>query len=229
MSAEPRRADGSPSASETDGLDARLDYGAGGLSADDLAADPLVQLQRWLDVAAETDQLVEPSAMALATVDADGRPALRTVLLRRIVGGRLLFFTSYRSRKAAHLEASPHAALLFRWANPTRQVEVRGAVERATAAESDAYFATRPRGSQLGAHTSPQSAAIPDRAALDRLVEATERRFADVEEVPRPDDWGGYALTPSEVECWQGRSSRLHDRFRYSREGDGWTVTRLAP
>lgn len=211
-------------------VNVRRDYGDRGLDRDDLDADPLVQLQRWLDHAATTDQLVEPSAMALATVDAQGRPALRTVLLRRIADGRLLFFTSYGSRKAAHLDAVPECALLFRWANPTRQVEVRGTVARATAAESDAYFASRPRGSQIGAHVSPQSQPIPDRAALDDLVERTEARFADAEEVPRPEGWGGYAVTPTSWEFWQGRSSRLHDRFAYAPDGaGGWVVQRLAP
>lgn len=212
-----------------DPVEARKDYGDGGLDLEDLAADPFEQLDRWLADAARTDQLVEPSAMVLATVDPDGHPAARTVLLRRITDGRLLFFTSYGSRKAAHLEAHPHVSLLFRWANPTRQVEVQGTVEKAAREESDAYFASRPRGSQIGAHVSPQSRPLPDRATLDAMVVATEARFADVEAIPRPVDWGGYAVTPTAWEFWQGRSSRLHDRFTYSPIDGGWRIQRLAP
>jgi pyridoxamine 5'-phosphate oxidase len=211
-------------------VNARRDYGPEGFDEADLAADPLVQLRRWLDEAATTDQLVEPSAMALATVDAAGRPAVRTVLLRGIADGRLLFFTSYASRKAAQLDEHPHAALLFRWANPTRQVEVQGTVARATAAESDAYFATRPRGHQLGAHASPQSQAIPDRAWLEAHVAEVEAAFDGVDPVPRPAGWGGYAVTPTRVELWQGRTSRLHDRVVYEPDGaGGWSRRRLAP
>lgn len=211
-------------------VNVRRDYGERGLEREDLDADPIVQLSRWLEEAARTDQLVEPSAMALATVAADGRPALRTVLLRSIADGRLLFFTSYSSRKAAHIEAHPDVALLFRWAAPQRQVEICGRAVRATAEESDAYFATRPRGSQIGAHVSPQSEPLPDRASLDAMVESVTARFDGVAEVPRPEGWGGYAVTPDAVEFWQGRTSRLHDRFRYDRLPDHtWTRTRLAP
>lgn len=208
----------------------RMDYDQQTLVADDLEEDPVAQLQKWLDTASSTDQLVEPSAMALATVDNEGRPAARTVLLRGIINGRLLFFTNYESRKARHLEANGEAALLFRWANPQRQVEVRGTVERATAAESDEYFASRPRGSQIAAHVSPQSSQIDDREWLDQRAQTITTRFEGVEVIPRPGNWGGYALTPQTFEFWQGQSSRLHDRFRYYRApGERWTVHRLAP
>jgi pyridoxamine 5'-phosphate oxidase len=207
-----------------------MDYGQHQMDPGDLDPDPVVQLEQWLADAARTDQLVEPSAMALATVDPDGCPAVRTVLLRGVAHGRLLFFTSYRSRKATHLDANPRVSLLFRWANPQRQVEVRGTAQRATAAESDAYFATRPRGSQIGAHVSPQSQVIPDRAWLDRHVAQVEASFEGVAAIPRPPDWGGYAVTPQSVEFWQGRTNRLHDRVRYDRQPDGsWTRVRLAP
>ncbi|MGI9016534.1 MAG: pyridoxamine 5'-phosphate oxidase [Euzebya sp.] len=210
-------------------MSVRIDYGQHELTADHLDPDPLTQLQSWLDTAAQTDQLAEPSAMALATVDPDGQPALRTVLLRRIAQGRLLFFTNYGSRKADHLAGNPFVAGLFRWANPARQVEVRGRVARATPQESDDYFASRPRGSQIGAHVSPQSRPLADRATLDHMVEEVTARFNGLE-VPRPDDWGGYAITPSSFEFWQGRTSRLHDRFTYVAGPQGaWTIQRLAP
>lgn len=211
-------------------VNVRMDYGHRDLDPGELDPDPVVQLQAWLAEAARSDQLVEPSAMALATVDTEGRPALRTVLLREVVDGRLLFFTNYGSRKAQQLDATGEASLLFRWANPQRQVEVCGAVARATAAESDAYFASRPRDSQIGAHASPQSTPLTDRAQLDAMVAAVVARFEGVDPIPRPEGWGGYAVTPRSVEFWQGRSSRLHDRIRYDRsEGGAWTQIRLGP
>jgi pyridoxamine 5'-phosphate oxidase len=211
-------------------VSARRDYGDLGLDVGDLDPDPLAQLQRWLDHAATSDQLVEPSAMALATVDDEGRPALRTVLLRGVHDGRLLFFTSYGSRKGRHLARNPHVALLFRWAHPTRQVEVRGTAVPARPEESDAYFATRPRGSRIGAHASPQSQPIADRAALEQAVDDVAAAFDGVADVPRPEGWGGYAVTPVAFEFWQGRRSRLHDRFTYTRDAaGGWRIQRLAP
>lgn len=211
-------------------VNVRMDYGDHDLRDDDLVADPVQQLQVWLHDAAQTDQLVEPSAMALATVDAAGRPALRTVLLRRITEGRLLFFTSYGSRKATDVAANPQVSLLFRWANPLRQVEVCGTAARATREESDAYFAGRPRDSQIGAHVSPQSQPLADRAELDAMVARVTASFDGVEVIPRPEGWGGYAVIPTSVEFWQGRTSRLHDRFRYDRRPDQtWSRTRLAP
>ncbi len=210
-------------------VNVRMDYGADELDDGDLHDDPFEQLRRWLSHAGTHDQLVEPSAMALGTVDAEGRPALRTVLLRRIIDERLLFFTSYGSRKAQHLDVTPEASLLFRWAHPQRQVEVRGSVNRATPQESDDYFASRPRGSQIGAHVSPQSKPLRDRAELDARVAAVEATFDGVEPIPRPADWGGYAVAPRSMEFWQGRTSRLHDRFVYTRTEEGWTRQRLAP
>lgn len=211
-------------------VNVRIDYGDRDLDVSDLAADPLAQLQTWLAHAARSDQLVEPSATALATVDAEGRPTLRTVLVRGITEGRLVFFTNYGSRKAQHIAADPHVCLLFRWANPPRQVELIGTAAPATSEESDAYFATRPRDSQIGAHVSPQSRPLASREELETRVAEVTASFEDVAAIPRPQDWGGYAVTPTTLEFWQGRHSRLHDRIRYDLQPDQtWTRTRLAP
>ena len=212
----------------TDPVSERRGYGDDGLEADDLQADPIAQLQAWLHHAGTSDQGVEASAMTLATVDREGRPAARTVLLRRIKNGRLYFYTSYGSRKARHLDDNANVALLFRWANPARQVEVLGSAVRATAAESDAYFASRPRGSQLGAHASPQSAPIESRRVLDERLAEIEA-MVGTGEVPRPEGWGGYVVTPRRFEFWQGRDDRLHDRFVYEFERGAWRISRLAP
>lgn len=213
-----------------DPVKVRMDYGDHHLEVADLDEDPIEQLQRWMQEAAQTDQLVEPCAAALATVDPAGRPSVRTVLIRRITDGQLLFFTNYGSRKAREIDGNPHVTLLFRWADPQRQVEVRGRAQRASAAASDAYFASRPRESQISAHVSPQSRPLADRQELDAMVAAVSASLADLVPIPRPENWGGFAVTPSSVEFWQGRTGRLHDRLRYDLQSDRtWAVTRLAP
>ena len=190
-----------------------------------LAPDPVAQFGRWWDEA--TAEVPLPDAMCLATTDADGWPDARMVLLKGFDERGFRFFTNYESRKAGQLDSSA-AALVVYWREQDRQVRVRGAVVRLGAEESDEYFATRPRESQLGAWASPQSRPLADRAELDaRLAEAKER-FADGP-VERPPHWGGFVVRHEEVEFWQGQVGRLHDRFRYSREGTGWAVTRLAP
>lgn len=197
------------------------------LDVTDLLGDPIGQFLAWLQEAGEHG-VVMPNAMALATADQEGRPAVRHVLLRQADERGFVFFTNYESRKARHLEATPHAALVFLWKTMDRQVCVTGRVERATQEESDAYFATRPRAAQIGAWASPQSAVIPSRAELDERLVSFERRF-EGEDVPRPTHWGGYRVLPETIEFWQGREFRLHDRFRYTRGPDGWRLERLAP
>ena len=193
----------------------------------DLDPDPLVQLQAWLGDA-EAAGIHEPNAMVLSTAGADAAPDARFVLLRGIDARGLAFYTNYASPKARALEANPRAALTFGWGVMQRQVRVQGNVQRVTADESDAYFATRPRGAQIGAWASPQSSELGDREELDSRVAEFESRFA--ESVPRPPHWGGFRVRPERVEFWQGRPNRLHDRILYSRSGGGaWARTRLAP
>jgi pyridoxamine 5'-phosphate oxidase len=204
----------------------RRDYEVLGLSEADVLADPLAQFRRWFDEARAVG-LPEPNAMALATVDAAGQPAARTVLLKGLDRRGLTFFTNLESRKARSLAANPKAALLFWWQAQARQVRFEGVIEAVEDAEADAYFASRPRGSQIGAWASAQSSVIAGRAALEAAEREIAARFPGA--VPRPPFWGGYRLVPGCVEFWQGRLNRLHDRLRYTRRADGWTIERLAP
>ena len=197
------------------------------LRREDLRDDPLAQFRTWL-ADAEAAGIPLPNAMGVATADARGRPSLRHVLLRGIDDRGFSFYTNYESRKGRQLAENPHAALVFLWKVMDRQVNVTGTVERVAPAESDAYFATRPREARLGAWASAQSSVIESREHLDAAVAAAARRFADGD-VPRPPHWGGFLVRPETVEFWQGRRSRLHDRFRYELEGDRWRVDRLAP
>jgi pyridoxamine 5'-phosphate oxidase len=197
------------------------------LRAADLAADPIDQFRRWFEIAEAVVPLAD--AMTLATADAGGAPDARMVLLKGYGPDGFRFFSNLESAKATQLAANPRAALVFYWRELDRQVRARGAVERLGATDSDAYFATRTRESQLGAWASPQSRTLPDRESLDERLAELEGRFGERADIPRPDFWGGYLLCPEEIEFWQGQEARLHDRFRYSREGVGWRIERLAP
>jgi pyridoxamine 5'-phosphate oxidase len=208
-------------------LDARrAEFERRGLRRDDLAADPVEQFRIWqAEVAAAG--LYMPEAMVLSTADEGGRPNSRQVLLRGVDHG-FWFFTNFSSRKGGELGDNRHVSLCFTWHELQRQVRVRGAAERVNDDESDAYFASRIRPSQIGAWASPQSEVIPDRAELEQRVADVEERFADGP-VPRPPNWGGFRVIPDEVEFWQGQAFRLHDRFRYTRTSTGWRIERLAP
>ena len=205
----------------------RKSYRHGRLTLDDLADDPLRQLEGWLHQALEAGS-PEPNAMSLATADASGRVSSRMVLLKGIVDGGLEFYTNYRSRKAEDLEANPQAAACFWWDRLERQVRVEGATVRLPEEASRAYFRTRPRGSQLAAWASQQSRTVRSREALEGRFAEVEAHFAG-DEVPLPPAWGGYRLLPSRIEFWQGRENRLHDRFLYRATEGGWAVERLYP
>jgi pyridoxamine 5'-phosphate oxidase len=193
----------------------------------DLDPDPLRQFERWLDDAAGA-AVIEPTAMTLATVDEQGWPDARVVLLKGADPRGFVFFTNYESPKAEQLDRRPRATLCFWWGSLARQVRVTGPVERVARGESEEYFATRPRGSQIGAWASRQSSVLESAAELDRRFAEVAERFAG-QEVPCPPGWGGYRLTPRGYEFWQGRQNRLHDRFRYSRLPAGWLIERLSP
>lgn len=206
----------------------RVDYTLAGLHEKDLARDPFRQFEHWFQEA-QAAKVVEPNAMTLATVSREGRPSARTVLLKAMDGRGFVFFTNYDGRKGQELAANPHATLLFAWLALERQITVEGAVTQVSREESETYFHSRPRASQLGAWVSQQSSIISGREVLEEGYKAVEKKYAG-ETVPLPPHWGGYRVNPVRVEFWQGRRSRLHDRLAYRRNAEGdWVVDRLAP
>ena len=209
--------------------DMRREYTRDGLSENQAPDEPFALFRRWFDDAVKTEQLpVEPNAMTLATVDAEGRPHCRVLLLKGLDERGFTFFTNYESAKGQQLAVRPFAAMTFFWPALERQVRIEGRVERVTPEESDAYFQVRPLGSRIGAWASPQSRVIRGRGELEELLDETRRRFLDV--APHcPPHWGGYRLLPERIEFWQGRESRLHDRLNYRLVDDAWVRERLAP
>ena len=208
----------------------RFEYESIPLDVADVDPDPVVQVRRWTEMWVEIAPK-EPSAAVLATVGADGQPGARNVLVRELDAQGCVFFTNRESRKGQHLAANPRAALLFSWVPVNRQIELVGPITPIDRAETDTYFASRPRGSQVAAWASDQSTVLADRAELEERFRAAEARFADGP-VPCPAHWGGYRLVPATIELWQGRPNRLHDRLRYTRDGaeaTGWRLERRSP
>jgi pyridoxamine 5'-phosphate oxidase len=206
--------------------DLRQEYMRAGLSEAQADADPIRQFERWFEDALRA-KLPLPNAMTLATVTPAGAPSARIVLLKGVEQGAFLFYTNYLSRKGRELEQRAQACLLLLWSDLERQVRIDGVVQKVTSTESDAYYATRPLGARLSAWASAQSAPVATRKILEDSMEQVRRQYGD--QPPRPANWGGYRVMPQEIEFWQGRADRLHDRLRYRRKGDNWAVERLSP
>lgn len=207
--------------------DIRKDYKQHSLNESDIAVNPFVQFEQWWNEAIAS-QIDEVNAMTLATATKDGIPSARIVLLKGYDSDGFVFFTNYNSHKGQELLENPHAALVFFWKELERQIRIEGLVEKVSEAESDAYFNSRPEGSRIGAWASPQSSVINDRSIIESNVDALTKQYSG-QSIPRPAHWGGYRVKPQVIEFWQGRSSRLHDRFKFTASGETWIRERLAP
>lgn len=206
----------------------REDYAKSSLSKSDVLSDPLNQFSKWFQEALTSD-VIEPTAMILSSVSQEGYPSSRVVLLKDIRENGLSFFTNYESRKGVEMINNPHVSVLFFWPELQRQIRIEGEVEKLPAADSDEYFASRPRNSQIGAIASAQSQVIIDRSILENQVSSLEEKYKDEQHIPRPNFWGGFLLKPYRYEYWQGRSSRLHDRIIYEIDKSNWIIKRIAP
>ncbi len=207
----------------------RKDYALSALELNDTAANPYEQFAAWMQSALK-EKLPEPAAMTLATVDANGQPNARMVLLKGMkLNEGFIFYTNYRSQKGQELDANPKAALVFYWEAMQRQIRIQGHVQKISREDSTAYFQSRPKGSQIGAMASPQSQVLQNRQELEKEVLRLNEKYKSLDKLPRPENWGGYILIPDYFEFWQGRSSRLHDRIRYRLEEGKWERERLAP
>ena len=206
----------------------REDYQAGSLNKEDMLANPIQQFQIWMQAAIQ-QEVKEPNAMTLATATSDGIPSARIVLLKGYGEDGFVFYTNYNSVKGNELDSNPHAALVFCWLQMERQIRIQGTVERISKEDSTTYFHSRPKGSQIGAWASPQSRTLENRSILENNKANLEQQYAEAEQLPCPPYWGGYRVIPHKIEFWQGRTSRLHDRWRYTKEDGVWKMERLAP
>jgi pyridoxamine 5'-phosphate oxidase len=208
--------------------DLRQEYSRSTLDFSNVLKDPLKQFEKWFDEALASG-ITEPNAMHLATVNEQGKPSSRIVLLKGLDGNKFIFYTNYQSKKGRELELNPACALAFFWPDIERQVRIEGTAERVDPRLSEEYFQSRPRGSQIGAWASPQSTIIKDREILDERAKQIEKRFEQEKVLPKPNQWGGYQIDPLQIEFWQGRPSRLHDRIQFTKVDGEWKINRLAP
>jgi len=208
--------------------DIRKDYSKSSLDITSIDKNPIAQFERWFEEAL-TAQIPEPTAFTLSTVTEDGRPSGRIVLLKGVENGKFVFYTNYQSAKGKELENNPACSLTFFWPDLERQVRIEGIASRVDAATSEKYFQSRPRESQIGAWASPQSSIISERKILDERVKELQKKFEGIDKLPKPNQWGGYEIEPNEIEFWQGRSNRLHDRIVFFKADSQWQTHRLAP